>query len=191
MFPPFSCSQKPIPHYRAVVLKIQKILDLMTGLRKIREHIPRKETVALVLKERREFVRTNKLHLLNCVRRHCQISCVCLALFASEHVFRARQPLPQFLPSARQALETLTSQIEASTRRAINEDVSFQGISLAYSVAEREVMSDMVDTIEELLEICRQLFGTSAWLTQTWPEMNVEEGPGTPVDGWFSTLGRA
>jgi len=147
----------------------------MTGLRKIREHIPRKETVASVLKERREFV-----------------SCICLSLFASEHVFRARQPLPQFLPSARQALETLTSQIEASTRRAIEEDVSFKGISLAYSVAEREVMSDMVDTIEELLELCRQLFGTSAWLTHTWPEMNVEEGPGpgTPGEGWFSTLGR-
>ncbi|KAG0705229.1 hypothetical protein DFH29DRAFT_800614 [Suillus ampliporus] len=168
---------KPMRHYREVILKIQKILDLMTGLRKIRENIPRKETVASVLKERKEF-----------------ISCICLSLFASEHVFRARQPLPQFLPSARQALETLESQIEASMRRAIDEDESVRGISLAYSVAEREVMRDMVDTIEELLELCRQLFGTSAWLTHTWPEMgvhNAEEGPGTPGDGWFGTVGRA
>ncbi|OJA19741.1 hypothetical protein AZE42_01511 [Rhizopogon vesiculosus] len=154
---------KPMRHYRAVILIIQKILDLMTGLRKIREHMPCKETVASVLKERREF-----------------ISCICLSLFASEHVFRAQQPLPQFLPSARQALETLTSQIEAKTRRAIDEDVeSFKGISLAYSVAECEVMGDMVDTIEELLELCRQLF-----------EMSLEEGPGMPGEGWFSTLGR-
>ena len=53
-------------------------------------------------------------------------------------------------------------------------------------------MSDMVDTVEELLELCRQLFGTSAWLTHTWQEMSmhVEEGPGTPGDAWFSTLGR-
>ncbi|KAG1756228.1 uncharacterized protein EDB91DRAFT_1091325 [Suillus paluster] len=165
---------KPMRHYREVVLKIQKILDLMTGLRKIQENIPRKETVVSVLKERREF-----------------ISCVCLSLFASEHVFRARQPLPQFLPSARQALETLESQIEASMRRATDEDESVKGISLAYSVAEREVMRDMVGTIEELLELCRQLFGTSAWLTRTWPEMsvhNAEEGPGTLGDGWFGTV---
>ncbi|KAG1754200.1 hypothetical protein EDB19DRAFT_1665235 [Suillus lakei] len=168
---------KPMRHYREVVLKIQKILDLMTGLRKIRENIPRKETVASVLKERKEF-----------------ISCICLSLFASQHVFRARQPLPQFLPSARQAFETLESQIETSLRQAINVDVSVKGISLAYSVAEREVMRDMVETIEELLELCRQLFGTSAWLTHTWPEMsiyNADEGPGTPGEGWLSTVGRA
>lgn len=167
---------KPMRHYREVVLKMQKILDLMTGLRKIRENIPRKETIASVLKERKEF-----------------ISCICISLFASQHVFQARQPLPQFLPSARQALEKLESQIEASLRRGIDVDVSVKGISLAYSVAEGEVMRDMVDTIEGLLELCRQLFGTSAWLIQTWPEMsvyNADEGPGTPGEGWFSTVGR-
>ena len=42
---------------------MQKLLDLMTGLRKIRENIPRKETVANVFKERREFVRSS----LHCV----------------------------------------------------------------------------------------------------------------------------
>ncbi|KIJ69535.1 hypothetical protein HYDPIDRAFT_145711 [Hydnomerulius pinastri MD-312] len=167
---------KPMRHYREVVYKIQKILDLMTGLRKIRENIPRKETVASVLKERREF-----------------ISCVCLTLFASEHVFRARQPLPQFLPSARQALEVLTAQIELRLWQAMEEDRSLMKLSLVYSLAEREVMKDMVDTLEDLLELCRQLFGTSAWLTQTWPEANLEENPtspGTPGDMWYSTLGR-
>ncbi|KAG2146972.1 uncharacterized protein EDB93DRAFT_1104264 [Suillus bovinus] len=47
---------KPMCHYHEVVLKIQKILDLMTGLRKIRENIPHKETIASVLKERKEFL---------------------------------------------------------------------------------------------------------------------------------------
>ncbi|KAG1832744.1 hypothetical protein EV424DRAFT_1469474 [Suillus variegatus] len=157
---------KPMRHYREVVLKIQKILDLMTGLRKIRENIPRKETIASVMKERKEF-----------------ISCICISLFACQH----------FLPSARQALETLESRIEASLRRGIDADVSVKGISLAYSVAEGEVMKNMVDTIEGLLELCRQLFGTSAWLTHTWPETsvyNADEGPGTPSEGWFSTVGR-
>ncbi len=35
---------------------LQNMLDVMTGLRKIRENIPRKITVADVFKERREFV---------------------------------------------------------------------------------------------------------------------------------------
>ena len=43
--------------YRRVVTVIQKILDLLTGLRKIRENIPRKEVVSDVFRERREFVR--------------------------------------------------------------------------------------------------------------------------------------
>lgn len=169
---------KPMRHYREVVLKIQKILDLMTGLRKIRENIPRKETIASVLKERKDFV-----------------SCICISLFASQHVFQAQQPLPQFLPSARQALETLKSQMDASLQRSIDVDVSVKDISLAYSVAEGAVMRDMVDTIEGLLELCRQLFGTSAWLTHAWPETsvyNIDERPGTPRagEGWFSTVGR-
>ncbi|KAG1800779.1 uncharacterized protein HD556DRAFT_1430168 [Suillus plorans] len=164
---------KPMHHYREVVLKIQKILDLMTGLRKIWGNIPQKETIVSVMKERKEF-----------------ISCICISLFACQHIFQARQPLPQFLPSARQALETLESRIEASLRWGIDSDVLVKGISLAYSVAEGEVMKDMVDTIEGLLELCRQLFGTSAWLTHTTSVYNADEGPGTPSEGWFSTVGR-
>ncbi|KAH7908025.1 Fusaric acid resistance protein-like-domain-containing protein [Hygrophoropsis aurantiaca] len=164
---------KPMRHYRQVVQKLQKILDLMTGLRKIREKIPRKETVASVLKERREFV-----------------SCICIALFASEHVFRSRKPLPQFLPSSRQALENLVTQVEQRIQIAIENDHSFVGLSVVYSFAEREVMHDLVDTVEELLELCRQLFGTSAWLTYTLPTIHSDDGPGTPGEGWYSTLGR-
>lgn len=44
--------------YGQVVQKLQKLLDLMTGLRKVRENIPRKETVASVFKQRRELVKT-------------------------------------------------------------------------------------------------------------------------------------
>ena len=48
--------QKPLRHYRKVVVNMQKILDLLTGLRKIRENIPRQETVVDVFTERRAFV---------------------------------------------------------------------------------------------------------------------------------------
>ncbi|EGO29517.1 hypothetical protein SERLADRAFT_359518 [Serpula lacrymans var. lacrymans S7.9] len=164
---------KPVHHYRQVVLKLQKVLDLMAGLRKIREKIPRNITVFPVLKERREFV-----------------SCVCISLFACEHVFRARQPLPQFLPSSRQALDVLTNQIESRIQHALEEDKSLVGVSLAYSLAEVELMKDMVDTIEDLLELCRQLFGTSTWLTQSWSGVYTDDGPGTPGDSWYGALGR-
>ena len=48
--------QKPLRRYRRVVSHLQNMLDLLTGLRKIRENIPRKVTVTDVLNERREFV---------------------------------------------------------------------------------------------------------------------------------------
>ena len=45
-------------HYREIVVVLQKLLDLMTGLRKVKGNIPSgKETVVSVFKERREFVR--------------------------------------------------------------------------------------------------------------------------------------
>jgi hypothetical protein len=50
--------QKPIRHYQRMILALQKTLDLLTGLRKVREHIPKKETVADVFRERRELVST-------------------------------------------------------------------------------------------------------------------------------------
>jgi len=146
--------------YGQVVQKLQKILDLMTGLRNVRENIPRKETVVSVFKQRREL-----------------ISCICVSLFACEQVFRARQPLPQFLPSSKQALKTLEIHIEDRIRRAREANGMVMGLSLVYAFAESEVMEDIVDTLEELLDLSRQLFGTSAWLTtqQPWPEMSVDE----------------
>ena len=48
-------SQKPLHHYRRVVVVLQDMLDHLSGLRKIRENIPRKVTVTQVFNERREF----------------------------------------------------------------------------------------------------------------------------------------
>lgn len=42
--------------YRNAISSLQTMLDIMTGLRKIREHIPVKEAVSVVVNERREFV---------------------------------------------------------------------------------------------------------------------------------------
>jgi hypothetical protein len=48
--------QKPIQKYRHVVVLLQQLLDILTGLRKVRENIPREEAVTKVFLERREFV---------------------------------------------------------------------------------------------------------------------------------------
>lgn len=43
--------------YRKTLTQLQTMLDLMTGLRKVRENIPVKETISTVFSERRDFVR--------------------------------------------------------------------------------------------------------------------------------------
>lgn len=65
-------AQKPLAHYRRTVGITRKLLDGMTGLRKIRENIPRKETVSNVFNERRDFVSTQHTvgaHALTVSRR--------------------------------------------------------------------------------------------------------------------------
>lgn len=62
------------------------------------------------------------------------------------------------------------------------------GLSLVYAFAEGEVMNDIVETMEELLDLSRHLFGTSAWLTtqQPWPELNVHEEISDSIcEGWY------
>lgn len=161
-----SLMPKPMRSYQQVVQALQKALDQMTGLRKIRENIPRRETVAAVFQERREL-----------------ISCVCVSLFACEQVFMARQPLPQFLPSARQALQILEGQVEERIQEARKKDPFAMGYSLVYSFAETEAMRNFVDTVHELLDICRDLFGTASWMVtpSALPSRDVslyEEGRG-------------
>ncbi|KAH8983677.1 hypothetical protein EDB86DRAFT_2811253 [Lactarius hatsudake] len=135
---------KPMMQYRNTISSMQAMLDLMTGLREIREHIPVQEAVLKVMKDRREFV-----------------SCVCVSLYACENAFRSRQPLPQFLPSTRHARATLVSHIAKSMRHSKR----VLGLSHLYGFAEGEVLEDLVDTVERLLGISRTLFGTAEWLT--------------------------
>jgi hypothetical protein len=42
--------------YRDTAAVLQRTLDLLAGIRKVRENIPRKETVEAVVSQRREFV---------------------------------------------------------------------------------------------------------------------------------------
>ncbi|EKM55792.1 uncharacterized protein PHACADRAFT_184561 [Phanerochaete carnosa HHB-10118-sp] len=164
---------KPLRHYRRVVIVLQNIFDLMTGLRKIRKSIPRKLTVAEVFKERREFM-----------------SCVCITLFACQHAFRAREPLPQYLPSARRAFELLEDHVRKRINQAREADPEVLGLSLVYAFAEQQVMRNMIDALEGLLELTGSLFGTSTWLTAQSTQVPCTS---TRYDeeadhGWYSTF---
>ena len=99
-----------------------------------------------------------------------QVSCVCVSLYACENAFRSRQPLPQFLPSARHARTALVSHIAQSMRQSKR----VLGLSHLYGFAEGEVLEDLVDTLERLLGISRTLFGTAEWLIE---ESAPEVGP--------------
>jgi hypothetical protein len=60
------------------------------------------------------------------------------------------------------------------------------GLSLVYALAESEVMGDIVDTLEELLDLTRQLFGVSEWLTIQQPWERVDEEAANGSEGWYS-----
>ncbi|KAI0317761.1 hypothetical protein OF83DRAFT_100961 [Amylostereum chailletii] len=151
---------KPMGIYRRTVVILQTVLDTMSGLHTVREYIPPREAVTAVLRERREFV-----------------SGICLALYASEHAFRARQPLPHFLPPLQGALSTLVLQLEESSGYARPERREESGLPLAYTCAETKILGGMADTMESLLDVCRTLFGTATWLEPEaeeprWSEVN-------------------
>ncbi|KAK1229061.1 hypothetical protein PQX77_007877 [Marasmius sp. AFHP31] len=161
---------KPMRRYRQIVACLQRLLDLLTGLRKIREHIPRQHAVAAVANERRELV-----------------SCICVSLFACEQVFGARQPLPQFLPSSRKALMHLEERVGHHLQQT-KEGHGPRGLSIVYTLAEAVVLADVVRSVEELSDLCRQLFGTTSWFSEN-PRLDLtamistHEEVGSPFTG--------
>jgi len=50
------CTQKPARKYHEAAFLMQRFLDILTGLRKVRESVPREEAIVNVLSERRDLV---------------------------------------------------------------------------------------------------------------------------------------
>lgn len=50
------CVQKPTRKYHEAVFLMQRLLDIMTGLRKVRENVPKETAIVNVLSERRDMV---------------------------------------------------------------------------------------------------------------------------------------
>jgi hypothetical protein len=72
-----------------------------------------------------------------------------VSIFSCEQVFRARQPLPQFLASSKQALKALETHVEEQICQARETNGNLKGLSLVYAFAESEVMEEVVDTRAE------------------------------------------
>ncbi|KAG8735520.1 hypothetical protein FRC10_010422 [Ceratobasidium sp. 414] len=136
-----SLMPKPTQLYRNATETVQRIADLMSGLRRIRENVPQKEAITQVLQHRQHVV-----------------SCICIVLFTCEHAFRSRRPLPQMLPSPRRAFETLSREMMEALQDAP------RATDIAYAVAENEVLEEMIEGLENLISVTRELFGTSQWL---------------------------
>ncbi|KAG8762190.1 hypothetical protein FRC12_009151 [Ceratobasidium sp. 428] len=159
-----SLMPKPIRLYRASAESVQHIADLVSALRRIRENVPH-EAIEQVLQHRQHMV-----------------SCVCIVLFACEHAFRSRRPLPQMLPSPRKALDPLTREL-----MEVLQDVP-RATDIGYAVAEQEVREEMIEALEMLIEVTRALFGTSAWLEGTAEGAGSfgRSGVATPVANYMS-----
>ncbi|KXN87739.1 hypothetical protein AN958_08215 [Leucoagaricus sp. SymC.cos] len=155
---------KPMRRYRQVLTALHQLSNILTSLRKVVQHIPKKEIVTTVAPQRRELV-----------------SCVCISLFASEQVFRARQPLPQFLPSSRIAFMSLEREVEEQLLQT-HQDDNDSRISLIYIFAELDLLAELVDAIDDLVDHTRQLFGTSAWLDQMNPTPMYTSGVTSVVE---------
>lgn len=57
------------------------------------------------------------------------------------------------------------------------------GLSLIYVFAELDLLAELVDTMDELVELTRQLFGTSSWLHQLNPTPMQTSGMTSVHDG--------
>ncbi|KAF8758270.1 Fusaric acid resistance protein-like [Rhizoctonia solani] len=88
-----SLMPKPTSAYREATNYAQRLVDLVAGLRRIREDVPHTAIDSVL------------------VHRQRAASCITLSLFACEHAFRSRRALPQVLPSARKALDALNSEL--------------------------------------------------------------------------------
>jgi hypothetical protein len=109
-----------------------------------------------------------------------------MALHATEHAFRSRHPLPQFLPSARHALKALQIKIRENSPEPPG------GVTLpaVHFMAEQELIVKLVDELEGILELTRELFGAAAWLN-TPPPLQPSTTPvsgGERELGWYSTV---
>jgi hypothetical protein len=119
-----------------------------------------------------------------------------MTFYSAEHAFRSRQPLPQFIPSARHALHALQARIgEAHDQPLSTESEAEDGsLPLIHALAEQELLEKFVGNLEGILNVAQDLFGATTWLTShTLSSSRPATAPGSPAPeghelAWYSTV---
>ncbi|KAL7415885.1 Fusaric acid resistance protein-like-domain-containing protein [Mrakia frigida] len=175
---------KPIRIYRRVIQSVQRLSDLLISIAVIREKIPREKTVTRVLQQRKDLVSSILVHL-----------------FACSHAFRSRLPLPQFLPSPREAvrqweMKALEGLLAPEDRPTGNGDVGevallrsssrenpgplHRDAAFLYAFAEAQALEEVIKVVEEITELSRALFGSSTFFQDQREDKN--RSPASPAD---------
>ncbi len=63
----------------------------------------------------------------------------------------------------------LEQEVEEHILQSRQEEHESIGLSLIYVFAELDLMAELVDTMDEMVELTRRLFGTCSWLRQLNP----------------------
>lgn len=64
------------------------------------------------------------------------------------------------------AFIALEREVEEQILQSVQGEHESVGVSLIYVLSELELLAELVDTIDELVDLTRQLFGTSSWLSR-------------------------
>ncbi|KZT52484.1 hypothetical protein CALCODRAFT_89644 [Calocera cornea HHB12733] len=152
---------KPVHLYRRALSNMRRILDLIAGLRSLRQQVRRDDSVKDVLHARKDF-----------------ISSLVLILYICEHAFRSQRLLPQFIPSARPSLQIVVRGIAEHYKQRIERrraGLSSRGdFPFIAAFAESEGIALLTDAIEDLVDVTRTLFGAAAWWG--YGDVNTEDG---------------
>ncbi|KZO95732.1 hypothetical protein CALVIDRAFT_150249 [Calocera viscosa TUFC12733] len=152
---------KPVHLYRRALSNMRRILDLIVGLRSLRQQVRRDDSVKDVLHARKDF-----------------ISSIVLILYICEHAFRSQRLLPQFIPSARPSLQVVVNGIGEHYTQRIERRRAGQSsrgdFPFIAAFAESEGIALLTDAVEDLVEVTRTLFGAAAWWG--YGDTNTEDG---------------
>jgi hypothetical protein len=163
---------KPYKLHLRLNQSLSRILELLVEIRMLRLSIPRRETVLDVLPLRQDLVSILWHHSPPAYSNSdFQVSSVYITLFAIGHASRSRSPLPQFLPSPRDALNKWGKAVErllgesrppSGTQSPVPSESGGHAyprglktsnameLAALYAFAEREALSRLCDVLDEV-----------------------------------------
>ena len=91
------------------------------------------------------------------------------------------------------ALDQLNQAVEKSLSMEYLSNPTELGFALIFAHAEHEALMEMITEIENLLDLCRRLFGTATWMDEPIPPTLKTEGKSLPfsmTNDWQCALSK-